>query len=78
MQFSTFLDAGAVSRQQIDLICFTMELFMNPRCILNPRKILQICYMLDLELPILHRQVKDILSMIDTFEQSQKIIKKAL
>lgn len=59
---------------EINLVCFTIELCMNPKCILNPFQILKICQILDINLPIIHKQVNGILKMIEIYENNYRAI----
>jgi hypothetical protein len=59
---------------EISLVCFTLELCMNPKCILNPFQILKICQILDIRLPLIQGQVKGILKMIEIYENNYQAI----
>lgn len=59
---------------EISLICFTLELCMNPKCILSPFQILKICQMLNIHLPLIDSQIKGILKMIEIYEQNYQAI----
>jgi hypothetical protein len=59
---------------ELRVIYLIVETCLNPLCILSLARILSICEILDLHLPLIDREIKSILRLIEIYENNRKEI----
>jgi hypothetical protein len=50
---------------QLEVFCMAIDLlFLKPKIVLSPLQLLRICQILDLQLPLINKEIKHTLSLI--------------